>query len=59
MNILFVIDGKLVTPSLLQDFVVAPQGMIALDTFLPAIYQYLNGSTADIGLMSRGDCHDR
>ncbi len=27
--------------SKLQDFVVAPQGMIALDTFLPAIYQYL------------------
>ncbi len=27
--------------SKLQDFIVAPQGMIALDTFLPAIYQYL------------------
>ena len=27
--------------SKLQDFVVAPQGMISLDTFLPAIYQYL------------------
>ena len=27
--------------SKLQDFVVAPQGMIVLDTFLPAIYQYL------------------
>lgn len=27
--------------SKLQDFTVAPQGMIALDTFLPAIYQYL------------------
>lgn len=27
--------------SKLQDFIVAPQGMIALDTFLPAIYHYL------------------
>lgn len=27
--------------SKLQDFVVAPQGMIALDTFLPAMYHYL------------------